>query len=225
MSHYEWKLTALDKPDANLLACNWGSHVVLLLISVRWCCVCWKLERNGKVTLPSKEFRKLPNLLLEPLMERRTIDHCSFQKSFSESLRSEPLGPSVTADLVDTWAGPGSHWLFRNWVVWGHAGKGCQAACKVGAWNSLLFLHPWPTPWVRRGAGSSRDSQGFLGWDLSRRRAHRIHWDRILVPYLVILSMLCSTNTLAGLDVKEKVGWNSRGHFNNKSGFFPHTYW
>lgn len=80
MSLYEWKLTSLDQPDANLLACNWGSHVVLLFIAVRWCCICWELERNGKVTLPSKEFRKLPNLLLEPLMERRAIDRCSFQE-------------------------------------------------------------------------------------------------------------------------------------------------
>lgn len=40
MSHHEWKLTSLDQPDANLLACNWGSHVVLLFIAVKWCCVC-----------------------------------------------------------------------------------------------------------------------------------------------------------------------------------------
>lgn len=44
----------------------------------------------------------VPNLLLEPLLERRTTDHCSFHKLFSESLRSGPVGPSGTADLVDT---------------------------------------------------------------------------------------------------------------------------
>lgn len=57
MSLYEWKLTSLNQPDANLLACNWGNHVVLLFIALKRCCFFWELERNGKVTLPSKEFR------------------------------------------------------------------------------------------------------------------------------------------------------------------------